>query len=56
MKEYLVRTKCGRKLGWWTSSYESLFRELDQRGYQATFVEPMEDYEKRERENNVQTV
>lgn len=43
--EYLVLTKCGRRFAWSSPDMESLFRDLTFRGYEATFVQPMSEYE-----------
>lgn len=43
--DYLVLTTCGRRFGWAATSMESLFHELTQKGYKATFVQPMTEYD-----------
>ncbi|MNM07379.1 hypothetical protein D3C81_174220 [compost metagenome] len=43
--DYLVITTCGRKLGWAATGLDSLFRELRDKGFTATFVQPMSEYE-----------
>jgi len=43
--EYLVITKCGRRFGWAALDMNQLFRDLHERGYVATSVQPMTEYE-----------
>jgi len=43
--DYLVITKCGRRFGWKAFDMDSLFRDLQFRGYVADFVKPMSEYE-----------
>ena len=43
--EFYVVTECGRTFGWSAVDMESLFRELNQKGYTAVYVKPMDEYE-----------
>lgn len=43
--DYLVQTECGRNFGWSATDMSSLVRDLEYRGYKATFVQTMSEYE-----------
>lgn len=45
-QEYIVNTKCGRHFQWTATSFESLFRELYERGYEASFAMEKGMYDK----------
>lgn len=43
--DYLVLTKCGRRFGWAAPNLDRLFRDMIERNYTVTFVQPMSEYE-----------
>ncbi len=42
--EYLVITKCGRRFAWSTTDMGRLFREMQERNYEVTYVTTMEEF------------
>jgi len=45
LKEFVVDTECGRHFIWSAFDLESLLRDLIYRGYRATFVMELSEYE-----------
>jgi len=45
LTEYRVLTKCGRELTWSAFDLEHLMRDLIYKGFRATHVQTMEEYE-----------
>jgi len=43
--EYIVETKCGRRFAWSAPGLDTLFRDMQERKYEVTFVKPMQEYE-----------
>lgn len=43
--DFYVATKCGRTFGWSAVDYSSLIRELHEKNYVPTFIQPMSEYE-----------
>lgn len=43
--DYFILTECGRRFVWGATSEESLLRELTQKGYRATYINELSEYE-----------
>jgi hypothetical protein len=43
--EFIVDTECGRHFCWSAPDYEFLVRRIHERGYKATFIMPLTEYE-----------
>ena len=48
LTEFRVQTECGRLFGWSAIDEESLRREMKEKGYRITDVQPMKEWELKE--------
>ncbi|WP_178381957.1 hypothetical protein [Paenibacillus sp. P32E] len=46
--QWIVDTTCGRHFQWSAPDYDFLLRDLQFRGYKATFIMPKDEYDKKE--------